>query len=78
MEWNTKLQNQGELEKELMAYEIMRLRRNCKNMYDAIKHVSEEINDAYEAPNVNLPEKLYQSKQSAMIIIGHVEHDRRF
>lgn len=78
MEWNTEIKNQDQLEKELMAHEVMRLRRDCERMYDVIQHIAQEIGDAYETPDVNLPEKLYQARQSALVITGHVERGRAF
>lgn len=81
MEWNTKISNQDELAKDLMAHEVMRLRRDCKTMYDALKLAQTEIYDVYETPKDQLDkrlEKLYQTGQSIGVITGHIYNARKF
>ena len=81
MEWKTKVSNQEELAKDLMAHEVMRLRRDCERMYDALKLAQTDIYDVYETPKDQLEkrlEKLHQTGQSIGIIMGHIEKRHSF
>ena len=79
--WNLKIKNQSDLEKDLMVKEIMKLRRQCSKMYDALKVGYLEFLDLYETPEKELRDRVdsaYQRGKSLGIIIGHIEVEQKF
>ena len=79
--WNTKIKTSSDLEKDLLVKEVMKLRRQCEKMYDALKFARTELWDVAETPKKELSERLEKTMQvgnSLGVIIGHIDIEQKF
>lgn len=79
--WNLRIKTTSDLEKDLMAKEVMRLRRQCKRLYGALRDLRTGIWDLYETPKKDLEESLDRWNtiaNSTTCIIENIDKEQEF
>lgn len=79
--WNLKIKMTSELEKDLLAREVMKLRRQCTRLYDQLKTTRNGLWDLSETPKKDLDEALHRWNAVADIattIIENIDKEQKF